>query len=174
MDLSNTVIETERLRLVTVREEDVVDIHREYRLPLTKYMNHTSTGTMEELVERHKKWRKEIKEGVRLFMTVLRKEDGEFLGGFALQNLDTRVPEMGGWLKQSAHGNKYGQEAAAALKQWADEHLEYDHILWPCAAANTGSRKVAELLGGVIKKEGNKKMASGETWPYVDYWIYPN
>ena len=131
MDLSNTTIETNRLRLVVVREEDIECIHKEYRLPLTKYMNHTSTGTLEELTERHKKWRKEIGEGVRLFMSVLDKNTEEFLGCFALANLDTKTPEMGGWLKYSAHGNAYGQEAAAALKKWADENMEYEYILWP-------------------------------------------
>ena len=115
-----------------------------------------------------------MKNGVELSTVVLLKETGEFLGRFVLENLDQKNPEMGGWLKPSAHGHHYGQEAAAGLKKWADEHLEYDHILWPCATENIASRKVAESLGGEIHKEYIKTTDSGKTWPFVDYWITKN
>ena len=107
-------------------------------------------------------------------MAVLLKESKEFLGCFGLEGIKEKTPEMGGWLKQSAHGHGYGREAAAALKQWADENLEYDHILWPCAKENTSSCQVAEALGGKIHKEYVKKTDSGKTWASVDYWITKN
>lgn len=171
MDLTKIQLQTPRLLLVPVSTKYTEQIYAEYREPLTKYMNHTSTGPLVEFKKRMEKREAEIKEGKMLFVAVLAKESGEFLGCFALENLDSKTPEMGGWLKKTAHGNHYGQEAAAALKAWADLNLDYDHIIWPCAAANLPSRKVAESLGGKIAKEYDKKMASGKVWPSVEYWI---
>lgn len=171
MDLRQVQIETERLLLVPVSREYTEEIFLEYREPMTTYMNNTTTGSREALEKRMIERENELKEGKVLFMVVLLKTSGEFLGCFALEDLDQKNPEMGGWLKQSAHGNRYGLEAAAALKKWADKNLEYDHILWPCATMNLPSRKLAESLGGKIHKEYEKKTASGKMWPYVDYWL---
>jgi ribosomal-protein-alanine N-acetyltransferase len=170
-DLSHTRIESDRLYLIPVNESHIQPIFEHYRLPLTQYMNHTSTGPLEELTERHQKWRAEIKAGVRLFAAVHLKATDEFLGCFAIANLDTPTPEMGGWLKLSAHGHHYGQEAAAALKQWTDNHFDYDHILWPCATDNVASCKLAESLGGVLHREYDKEMVSGEVWETREYWV---
>jgi len=104
-------------------------------------------------------------------MVVLKKDSEEFLGRFVLENIDKKNPEMGGWLKKSAQGYGYGREAAAALKDWADRNLQYDYILWPFATLNTPSRKLAESLGGTIRREYEKKTASGNVWDYVHYWI---
>ena len=174
MDLSKVQLETERLRLVPVADEHVEQIFLEFREPVIKYMNPPAPKSLEELRERHEKWRTQAKEGARLFMAVLLKESGEFLGCFALDDIKEKTPEMGGWLKKSAHGHGYGREAAAALKQWADENLEYDHILWPCAKENVSSCKVAESLGGKVHKEYMKKTDQGKTWLYKDYWITKN
>ncbi len=77
MDLSNVQIETDRLRLTPVSEQDLQQIFLEFRLPMTKYMNYTSAGSIEEL-----------------------KETGEFLGCFALeerQNPSRIRKEDGQW-----------------------------------------------------------------------------
>lgn len=174
MDLSKVQIETERLRLVPVSDEYIEQIFLEFREPVIKYMNPPAPKNIEELRERHKKWRVQAKEGERLFMAVLLKESGEFLGCFALDGIKKKTPEMGGWLKNSAHGKAYGKEAAAAMKQWADENLNYDYILWPCAKENVSSCKVAESLGGKIHKEYEKTTDQGKTWWYRDYWITKN
>lgn len=174
MDLSNVQIETERLRLVPVSNKHTDQIFLEFREPVIKYMNPPAPKNIEELRERHKNWETQCKEGTKLFMAVLLKKSDEFLGCFGLDGIKENIPEMGGWLKKSTHGHGYGREAAAALKQWADENLEYDHILWPCAKENTSSCKVAESLGGKIRKEYVKKTDSGKTWTYIDYWITKN
>jgi len=106
-------------------------------------------------------------------MAVLPKQSDDFLGSFVLLDLDQDNPEMGGWLKESAHGHGYGREAAAALQRWASENVDYDHIIWPCAAMNTPSRRLAEVLGGKVKKEYEKTTARGTVWAFVEYWI-PN
>jgi ribosomal-protein-alanine N-acetyltransferase len=115
-----------------------------------------------------------MKEGIRLSVAILSKEAGEFLGCFALEGIDQENPEMGGWLKESAHGRGYGREAAAGIRKWADANLQYNHILWPCASENAPSRKLAESLGGTVGREYIKKTARGNLRPFVDYWIPKN
>lgn len=171
MDLSLITIETNRLLLVPVSTQHISDIFQEYREPMTKYMNHPTTGTLEELTERHKKWRRQLKAGTRLFMATLLKASGEFIGCFAIDGIGTMDPEMGGWLKKSAHGQRFGQEAAAGLRKWAQTHLTYHHLKWPCAKANIASCKVAEALGGKVEKQYKKTNTSGYTWDFVEYWI---
>ena len=174
MDLRKIKIETERLLLVPISKKYSEQVFSEYREPVTMYMNHGPPDSVDSVNERIEEREADMKKGTRLFMAVLRKESGEFLGCFALEDLDQKNPELGGWLKKSAHGHRYGQEAAAALKQWADKNLQYNHIVWPCVTMNASSRKLAESLGGKVQREYEKKTASGKTWPYVDYWIPKN
>lgn len=171
MDLNKIEIETERLVLVPLSEKYAEPCFLEYREPVTTYMNYGPAKSLDTVKDRILEAQNEMKKGVELSMVVLIKESGEFMGRFGLENLDQENPEMGGWLKESAHGNRYGQEAAAALKNWADKNLQYDHIVWPCAAANTPSRKLAESLGGKVQREYEKTNARGVVWSFVDYWI---
>jgi len=171
MNLSNITISTDRLTLVPVAAEHIPAIFEHYRLPNTKYMNHTSTGSLEELTERHKKWRREMKEGVRLFVSVLTKDTEDFLGCFAIANIGSEHPEMGGWLKPAAHGKGYGHEVATALKRWAQDNLVYEYITWPCAIENVASCKLVESIGGVIGKEYTNTTASGNVWESREYRI---
>ena len=102
---------------------------------------------------------------------MLKKETEEFLGCFSLENINEKSPEMGGWLKEEAQGHGYGKEAALAIKKWAHEHLLYQYILWPCAEKNIASCKLAESLGGVVKRTYKKTNQQGKTFTFYDYWI---
>lgn len=171
MDLTQVTIETDRLRLEPVTFKYAEQIFSEYRDPVVQYMNYGPPESLEILKERIKQREIDMKAGRHLFLAVLLKETDEFLGCFALEDLDQDNIEMGGWLKGSAHGQHYGQEATAALKAWAENNLYYNHILWPCAAVNTPSRKLAESLGGKVQKEYIKTTARGTVLPFVDYCI---
>lgn len=169
--MSAIELETHRLRLVPGSVKHAESIFAEYREPVTRYMNYPPPESLEVLKDRLKRRETEIAEGKVVYLAVLLKETDEFLGCFALEGLDERTPEMGGWLKASAHGHHYGQEAAAALKQWADRHLDYDYLVWPCAVQNVPSRKLAEALGGEVHQEYRKTTAAGGVWDYVEYAI---
>lgn len=171
MDVSNVIIETERLRLVPKTSEYAEKIFLEYKDPVIQYMNYGPPQSLEVLKGRIEENDTEMKEGKQLFMVILLKRSDEFLGCMALEDIDQQNPVMGGWLKGTAHGHGYGREAAAALKKWADENLEYDHIIWPCAVENISSRKLAESLGGKVHREYKKTTARGATWDFFDYWI---
>lgn len=171
MDLSQIKIETQRLLLVSVSQKYAEDIFSEYREPVTQYMNFGPPASLEAQRERLRHCETELKAGELLSVVVLRKDSGEFLGRFSLENLDRSDPEIGGWLKHSAHGHHYGSEAVGAIRTWADKHLNYSHLIWPCVTLNVGSRKLAEVLGGTVQRTYDKKNGSGKVFPYVEYWI---
>ena len=171
MDLSQTFLETNRLLLVPKSSAHADCIFSEYREPVTRYLNHVRPESLALLLERIEEQLAAMKIGQALFLSVLLKGSEEFLGCFSLENIGSPQPEMGGWLKESAHGNRYGQEAAGKIKQWADDHIAYRHLLWPCAVENVASRKLAESLGGYVRQESAKRNSAGQELTYAEYAI---
>lgn len=135
-------------------------------------MNYGPPENLDILKKQIKDREIDVKSGEGLPLVILLKKTDEFIGRFALEGIDQKTPEMGGWLKQSAQGSGYGTEVAAALKHWADENLDYDYILWPCAVENKASCKLAESLGGKIHRKYIKKNARGKTWDFLEYRIF--
>lgn len=173
LSLADTIIESERLRLVPISEEYAEDIFREFTEEITLYMYSRSPKQIEETLQYVRKARGEIEAGTDFPVVVLRKESGEFLGGGGLHNLDTDTPEFGIWIKKSAHGNGYGKEAVCALKDWADTNLSYKYLVYPVDKKNVASRKIAEALDGVIEKECQVTNDAGKILDEVVYRIYP-
>lgn len=171
MDLSHIKIETDRLMLVPLSMEYEKIIFREFQEPVTKFMDPKAPQKIEETEEFIRTTLENMQKGKELVLVILDKQSGEFLGEAGLHQLDKKILEMGIWIKQSAHGQKYGREAMQALKLWADKHTKYEFIRYPVAAENISSRKIAEALGGKIVKEYRKTTQSGRTYDYVEYRI---
>lgn len=171
MDLSNIQIQTERLLLVPVAMEFKELMFHEFQEPITLFMYPKPAVRIEETEDFIKSATLEQITGTDLTMAITKS--GEFLGCAGLHNLNTEIPELGIWIKQSAHGNKYGQEAIAGLKKWADENISYKYITYPVVEQNIASRKIAESLGGKIMKEYEKETLSGRTYHMLEYWIGP-
>lgn len=171
-DLTKEVIITERLKLVALSEEYVQDIFENLTDEITTYMNPSSPKRIEETQAYIFSQLPKMQRGEELAMVILDKETGEFLGGGGAHNLNSDIPELGIWIKKSAHGHGYGKEAVTALKQWLDEHIVYTYIKYPVDKKNTPSRKIAESLGGVIEDEYKKTNMSGNVLDEVEYRIF--
>jgi RimJ/RimL family protein N-acetyltransferase len=72
-----------------------------------------------------------------------------------LEGADSVSPELGLWLKESAHGRGFGGEVVAALVKWGHATLGKESFVYPVAVQNTASRRIAENLHGEII--GNRK-----------------
>jgi RimJ/RimL family protein N-acetyltransferase len=171
MDLRNVHITTERLRIEPVSSTYSEDVFREFTTEITTYMYPKPHDSIEQQQERLQANLKELEKGTDLNVVVLDKNTGEFLGRCGIHKVDTSVPELGLWIKKSAHGNGYGKEAITALKDWADAHVDADYYVYPVDKRNVGSRKIAESLGGVVKKEYKKTKMSGDILDEVEYHI---
>ena len=68
----------------------------------------------------------------------------------SLENADSVWPEIGLWLKESAHRQGFGREVVAALVEWGQAFLSKGSFIYPVALQNIASRRIAENLGGEI------------------------
>lgn len=107
-----------------------------------------------------------------LHLVICRRDSGEFLGICGLHgNGQPAEPEVGIWIKKAAHGNGYGLEAIAALKEWAEANIEFDRLIYPVDRYNTPSRKIPEALGGKIIAERKEMSMAGTELDEVIYGI---
>ena len=168
-----TVIESERLRLVPTEDAYAEDILREFTPEITTYMFPKPPDAIGEVLAFIAQSRAEMARGEALVVAVLDKLTGEFLGHGGLHHVDTDTPELGIWLKKGAHGHKYGREAVAALTGWAQRNLAFRYLIYPVDRRNVASRKIPEWLGGVIEAEYEQTGAGGQALSLLEYRIYP-
>lgn len=105
----NVKIETERLKIVPMSMEYKMDCFREYTPEITAYMFHEPPKDPAVIEEVIRSSLEEMKNGTNLPLVILKKDTGEFLGRVELNESHTKHPELGGWIKKSAHGNAYGR-----------------------------------------------------------------
>ena len=96
------------------------------------------------------------------FSFVIRRRDSnECLGMTAVEACHTESPELGLWMKESAHGQGFGREVVAAVAAWAHKTLGKESFIYPVAVQNTASRRIAEgLHGEIIENRTNPKYES--------------
>ncbi len=171
MNFSKITIITDRLFIVPVSLQYKEEIFKEFTPDVTYFMYPKSPKEIEETEEYIKSSQEKIKEGSDLNLTILKKDTHEFLGGCGLHQLKTKVLKFGIWIKEDAHGNKYGAEAISGLKKWAEDNLDFDYFIYPVDINNIPSRKIAESLGGIVHKEYKQKSLSGRVLDEVEYRI---
>lgn len=150
------------------------EIFKEFTDEITFYMHPKTPETIEDTRKFIHENTRDRKRGKDLTFAILKKSTGKFLGCAGTHGLHTRTPQLGIWIKKSAHGHHYGREAVTAAKQWIDRNVAYRHVIYDVARDNLSSRKIAKSLGGVVKKKFRKTTLNGKTWPYVEYWIEPS
>jgi ribosomal-protein-alanine N-acetyltransferase len=127
---------------------------------------------LEETREFIDKSREATEAGANLQLTISLKATGEFLGCFGLHGYESvRVPELGIWIKQQAHGHGYGKEAVLALVYWAVEHLDVSGFVYPVDRRNAASRRIPEALGGSIVSATMTTGLGGNRLEMVTYRI---
>lgn len=173
MNLLNVSIESERLKLIPTSKEYAQGIFKEFSDDLTVFMYPKPAKKINETLSFINLARQAMGKGEQLQVVILNKITGEFIGHGGISSLNTNTPELGIWIKKSAHGHKYGSEAVKALKEWIDKNKSYKYIIYPVDKRNIPSRKIAESLGGVIEDEYKKESMAGRILDEVEYRIYP-
>ena len=171
-DLDQLVIETPRLHIEAATMDFAEDIFKSFQPPVTDLMRPKPAKNLVFVKNYISECLSEMKAGRRLFVVVLTKEDRSFLGCFGLDELDTRHPRIGGWLKEEAHGQGYGTEAAKAIDDWCLENIDYEYIIWPSAVENVPSAKIAESLGAKVEREYVMQTEEGDNFDAVEYWLW--
>jgi RimJ/RimL family protein N-acetyltransferase len=165
-------IESARLLLVPISMKYRNEIFSEFSDEITIFMYPAPAKDISETEEFIKDSLKGLSNGNNLQLVILSKDSQKFFGCAGLHHIDSKTPEMGIWLKKTAHGKGYGKEAMTAVKKWADENLDYDYILYPVADKNISSRKIPESLGGKIEREYDEQGMGGNKYHCLEYRIF--
>ncbi|MBE9179212.1 GNAT family N-acetyltransferase [Oculatella sp. LEGE 06141] len=172
MPLTEVKIQSDRLLLQPISLQYKEAIFTEFTAAITTYMHSSPPAHPAEAEFWINGALRQLKNGSDLSLAVLQNSTQTFLGCAGLHNIHHPAPELGIWIKQSAHGHHYGREAIAALKQWADEHLNYEYLLYPVDQNNIPSRKIPESLGGKVARHYTKTNMSGRQLAIVEYRIF--
>ncbi len=174
MNLLQAEISTNRLLLKPIDMQYKAEIFREFTHDIAIYMYPRPANDIFETESFIKESIIGLTQGSNLQLVIIKKDTQEFLGCTGIHNVNTKTPELGIWLKKSAHGNCYGIETIRGLKQWAEENLDFDYLIYPVDRDNYPSRRIPERLGGVIVKEYDKQSLSGNTLHLVEYKLLNN
>jgi len=146
------VIHSPRLQLSQFQMQDAQDVFGCITPAIAKFMPWEPSWS--EYLARCEK-REQAPEPNKFSFVIRRLDNKECLGMASFEDADSVSPELGLWLKESAHGQGFGREVVAALVQWGHATLGKESFLYPVAVPNTASRRIAENLGGEIV--GNRK-----------------
>jgi RimJ/RimL family protein N-acetyltransferase len=171
-NLIGVILKTERLILRPISFNQKDNIFSEFTDKVTRFMFPSAPKELADTEKFIKSSVGELEKGTDLVLSIFNKENDDFLGVCGLHRLNTKTPELGIWIKESAHGNKYGREAVVGLRDWANKSIKYEYLLYPVAKENIPSRKIAIALGGKEIKEFVAKKANGEDMVEVEYRIY--
>ncbi|MCF7826736.1 MAG: GNAT family N-acetyltransferase [Candidatus Marinimicrobia bacterium] len=172
LDFTEQEINSERLQLTTRLKAYKEEIFAEFNADIIEYMLPKPAVKIEETLAFINESLVGMQEGWNLALAITKRSDGEFLGCCGLHGKGRhRTPELGIWIKKSAHGHKFGREAIQTLAFWAVEHLDLDYLIYPVDRANLPSRLIAESLGGQIFAEKQVKTARGGYLDEVKYKI---
>lgn len=172
MNLSTVEILTERLLLKPIDMSYAEEIFTSFDKNVTHYMGPQPADTISETQAFIVYSLKSLQQGTNLQLVIIDKSNGDFFGCAGLHGIGEKDPELGVWLKSSAHGNGYGLEAMTALIEWAQNNIEFDYMTYPVDKRNTASRRIPEKNGGIIAREMKVMNASGFELDEVEYRIY--
>lgn len=165
-------IESKRLLLVPISPAYREIIFQEFTPEVTEYTYAVPSADIAQTDQFIKQSIQQLKNGRELILVILLKETQEFIGCTGLHDINTNTPELGIWIKKSAHGNHYGREAISVLKAWAEQNLDYEYLRYPVDKRNIPSQKIPESLGGVIAAEYDKINLGGKKLHTVEYRLY--
>ena len=142
------VIQSARLRLSQFQMMDAPDVFACITPAIAKFMP-WEPPSWSEYVARCEK-RVQAPEPNNYSFVIRRLDNGECLGMASFEDANSVSPELGLWLKESAHGNSFGREVVAALVKWGHVTLGKESFIYPVAVQNAASRRIAEYLHGEI------------------------
>ena len=142
------VILSPRLRLSQFQMTDAQEVFGCITPETTKFMPWEPPSWREYVTRCEKRIR--VPEPDKFHFVIRRLDSGECLGMASLEDATSVSPEVGLWLKESAHGQGFGREVVASLVGWGHTCLGKESFIYPVAVQNFASRRIAENLHGEI------------------------
>jgi RimJ/RimL family protein N-acetyltransferase len=170
-DLTSIKLVATRLTLRAFTPADAPEIFATASPAITRFMSWDPSPSLAAFAEVWRQWLPRMAAGTDLSLFIRLRVADEFLGVAGIHRIGNAEPEVGIWLKETAHGLGYGREAIAAIVNWAPAHIGAAALLYPVAKQNLPSRRLAESLHGTIVGERNLRKSSGVVLDEVVYRI---
>ena len=169
----NIVLGSKRLKLRPLQLNDADKVVANFTKEITRYMCPSAPKSQQDIHNFIIQSRSQMSSQNELMMAIMKNDKtNEFLGIASIHNTNSDSPELGIWLKQKAHGYKYGVEAIKLLKEWAEINLNYKYLKYPVDKRNIASKKIAERLGGIVKDQYLKTSEDGTILDELEYRLY--
>jgi ribosomal-protein-alanine N-acetyltransferase len=161
-----------RLVLKPVSSAYAAEIFQEFTPEITMYMMPRSPSHISETEHFIGLATAQRQNGTDLGFVILDKQSEEFLGVCGLHGThNSKQPEVGLWLKKAAHKKGFGRETVNVLKDWCEQALDVEGLVYPVDRRNLPSRRIPEALGGTIVDERKEINMSGNELDEVVYFI---
>ena len=152
------VLDTERLSIRPFNQSFLADYYREFTDEITKYQYPDRFPDIETADNVLSCFVRDMEQGEMLELVILAK-DGEFLGSMEVFGLSGEVPEVGLWLKCSAHGAGYGYEAFKGLLDSLNGTGKYQYYIYEADVRNAPSIRLIEKFH--VEKGGCEDVTTG-------------
>jgi RimJ/RimL family protein N-acetyltransferase len=169
-DLTGIELLANRLSLRAFTPADAPEIFAAVSPTITRFMSWDPSPSLAAFAEVWRQWLPRMAVGTDLSLVIRLRVTDEFLGVAGIHRIGSAEPEVGIWLKETAHCLGYGREAVAAIV-WARAHIGATALIYPVAKQNLPSRRLAESLHGIISGERNLRKSSGVVLDEVVYRI---
>ena len=149
-----------RLLIKEYEIEDAGDLFACISPSVTTFMPWEPPQSVDDLKARRQEMASSSSDGKFRFV-IRSKTTTECLGATSIDDAESPTPEIGIWLRETAHGFRYGSEVIKRLCEWAAERFNPQGFVYPVAVGNWPSRRIAERLGGIVTEHRtNPKYAS--------------
>ena len=136
---------------------------------LTRWMAWEPPASTQAFAAIWRVWLETAERGEELHWVARERETRRFLGLIGAHRLNSARPELGIWLRQDIHGQRFGHELIGAVVAWVSRTYTIESIRYPVAEQNIASRRIAEAYGGeVVARHATAK------YPQVVYRLPPH
>ncbi|MFX1823642.1 GNAT family N-acetyltransferase [Acinetobacter sp. AS5] len=143
-------LQSKRLILNCFKSADAKETYASITPSLTRFMAWDAPESEQEFTTVWKNWLENMTDHKEYVFVIRHIETQEFIGLCGLHRLHDEIPEVGIWIRETAHGHHYGHEAVHCVVVYAFNTLGIQVLSYPVAEENWASRKIAERLGGKI------------------------
>ncbi len=164
------MIKTERHTIQPFSAAFLAPYYKEFTAEITKYQYpdsfpdiHTADIVMSNFV-------KAMERGDMLELVIL-THDSEFLGSMEAFDISGKTPELGLWLKSSAHGKGYGYEALKGLVDHLNATGQYLYYIYNVDIRNAASIHLAEKFNYKKGETETTTTESGKVLHTQTYYI---
>ena len=137
------MLETERLIIQPYSNSFLEEYYKEFTDEITKYQYPDSFSNINTANEIVSGFVKDMEQGNMLELVILTQE-GEFIGSMEAFGIKEKTPEIGLWLKRSAHGKGYGYEALKGLLDHLNATGKYQYYIYEVDVRNVASIRLVE------------------------------